>query len=199
MRTKHFNILIIVLILVFTASCGKKSDDTAEDMVNYDSVYTLYNTVKFKSDSSWENMISEDENKFDLMNQLITKMEENGLGAEKAEELKNNLKDLKDLQYSREELKSSEKIDEYDSATDAFTMKLFEAADEINLEEKSENSEALMDSIEAANNNRLMLRIDHDVHTKVYNEIVIAYPDSIAGIENGSQPEERGVFTIPTE
>ncbi|QCK14084.1 hypothetical protein [Mangrovivirga cuniculi] len=199
MRTKHFSDLIIVFLILFTASCGTKTDDKAENLVNYDSVYALYNTVKFKSDSSWENMISEDENKFDLMNQLISEMENKGLSSEKAEELKNNLNDLKELQYSREDLKDSEKIDEYDSATDTFTMNLFEAADEINLEEKSEDAKALMDSIEAANNNRLMLRIDHDVHTKVYNEIIVTYPDSIAGFENGTQPEEKGVFTIPSE
>ncbi|NMM49377.1 hypothetical protein [Marinigracilibium pacificum] len=199
MNKNIFNIALAFAFLTLVVSCGKKDSGEVAEQINYDSVYSLYNTVKFKSDSSWEHMIYEDNGKLELMEELISIMAQSGLSSEEAEKLKNGLNDLKSLQYSRADLKESEKIDIYDSATDSYTMQLFEAADKIKVQDINGEAEIIMDSIESANNNRLMLRIDHDAHTKVYNEIIMNFPDSISSLENGVKPEERGIFTLPFE
>jgi hypothetical protein len=173
------NLLLLFLSFALILSC--KQSRNSNCIKDLDSLKTEFNTLNDSLTSTWKVMMESDSAKLGNIKRLLqevsyTKVHNKPL----LDSLMQMRMELSEQRYTMETM-TSDKIDNYDAATEALLNRLPQLASSVPDLERYPLYSELSQEIDAANQAVLLHRIHYDKYARQYNEMIQKYGKELAG------------------
>lgn len=190
---------IVLCCLFFLNSCGKKTANETS-FTKVDSLTETYLVLQDTMLQAWNTMMHDDNRKLKAMNHLLHEL---GLTVpEKRDELNSleeRLDHLNSLRYDQRTMSDSERVSEYDFASNALVTELISLAESQKEFVYNPTIQKLVDSIRAADQRVNNYRAEYDRVASRFNVFIEHNKHSLKELEKDSVLEKKPLFQMALE
>ena len=196
---KSLRIFLFALLCAASYSaCQRATEEkqTEERQVKIDSLRQTYVSLSDSTDAYWQVLITEEANKLDNMKAVLVELSrEPVFNKPRYDSLYEHLQKLYAMRLTAEDL-SSDKIDRYDSASNALKREIVDYAQSHPDIEQAPLITTLLDSVDAADQRILFHRVRYDNYARDFNHFLEGNRDYIREIDTTGLSRERGLFQL---
>jgi hypothetical protein len=170
-KTIRICVFVLLLAAAYTA-CQRASEERRSDEMAPDSVTVVYNSLNDSIKVAWQNISTTEEGKLSDMKRLLQEISYTpSYDKARYDSLWDNLQQVYALRFEAETM-TSRQIDRYDSAVSSLQREILDFARNHPDFYEYAIMEKLVDSIAAADQKTLFLRVRYDNYAKDYNDFL---------------------------
>ena len=176
MNTSHMNflktILQILFVIIVLGACNKNAS-TSLSPTAIDSLKTVYQDINIQLDSTWNEMIKDDDDKLDNLRRILQEVEYSGnYNRLKLDSLKEHIDALAAVRYDQNTMSDSDLINVYDSMTTQVMGEVTIFTTRLDQFEQYPIMGRLLQEVFEADDRVLRYRIEYDKSAKQYNAFI---------------------------